>query len=83
MTVDTGTKTSNAGALVMFGATGDLAKLETFPALVGLVDRGVLDVLLVCQHFPKRPDCTHIICREVSHPAHVAGALCLGSGDRL
>jgi hypothetical protein len=31
-------------ALVIFGATGDLAKLETFPALVGLVDRGVLDV---------------------------------------
>ena len=27
-------------ALVIFGATGDLAKLETFPALVGLVDRG-------------------------------------------
>ena len=24
-------------ALVIFGATGDLAKLETFPALVGLV----------------------------------------------
>ena len=29
-------------ALVIFGATGDLAKLETFPALVGLVERGVL-----------------------------------------
>ena len=35
------------GALVIFGATGDLAKLETFPALVGLVDRGVLDVPVV------------------------------------
>jgi glucose-6-phosphate 1-dehydrogenase len=34
-------------ALVIFGATGDLAKLETFPALVGLVDRGVLDVPVV------------------------------------
>ncbi|TVZ03943.1 glucose-6-phosphate dehydrogenase [Trebonia kvetii] len=31
-------------ALVIFGATGDLAKIETFPALVGLVERGVLDV---------------------------------------
>ncbi|QUQ68867.1 glucose-6-phosphate dehydrogenase [Kutzneria sp. CA-103260] len=31
-------------ALVIFGATGDLAKLETFPALVGLVKRGMLDV---------------------------------------
>src|ERR1700759_2018378 len=31
-------------ALVIFGATGDLAKLGTFPALVGLVERGVLDV---------------------------------------
>jgi glucose-6-phosphate 1-dehydrogenase len=29
-----------ADALVIFGATGDLAKLETFPALVGLVERG-------------------------------------------
>src|ERR1700757_4819400 len=33
-----------ADALVIFGATGDLAKLETFPALVGLVERGVLEV---------------------------------------
>jgi glucose-6-phosphate 1-dehydrogenase len=32
---------------VIFGATGDLAKLETFPALVSLVDRGVLDVPVV------------------------------------
>ncbi|MEN3265591.1 hypothetical protein [Pseudonocardia sp.] len=35
------------GALVIFGATGDLAKLETFPALVGLVDRGVLTVPVI------------------------------------
>jgi glucose-6-phosphate 1-dehydrogenase len=34
-------------ALVIFGATGDLAKLETFPALVALVDRGVLDVPVI------------------------------------
>src|SRR6478736_4056071 len=34
-------------ALVIFGVTGDLAKLETFPALVGLVDRGVLDVPVI------------------------------------
>ena len=34
-------------ALVIFGATGDLSKLETFPALVGLVERGVLDVPIV------------------------------------
>jgi glucose-6-phosphate 1-dehydrogenase len=34
-------------ALVIFGATGDLAALETFPALVGLVDRGILDVPVV------------------------------------
>ena len=34
-------------SLVIFGATGDLAKLETYPALVGLVDRGVLDVPIV------------------------------------
>src|SRR3569833_113130 len=36
--------TEQMDALVIFGATGDLAKLETFPALVGLVERGVLDV---------------------------------------
>src|SRR5881398_3589987 len=34
-------------ALVIFGATGDLAKLETYPALVGLVERGVLDVPII------------------------------------
>jgi glucose-6-phosphate 1-dehydrogenase len=34
-------------ALVVFGATGDLAKLEIFPALVGLVDRRVLTVPVV------------------------------------
>ena len=32
---------------MIFGATGDLAKLETFPALVGLVERGVLDLPVV------------------------------------
>ena len=36
-----------ADALVIFGATGDLAKLETFPALVGLVERGVLGVPVI------------------------------------
>ncbi len=41
------TTTDHADALVIFGATGDLAKLETFPALVGLVDRGLLDVPVV------------------------------------
>src|SRR3954463_10938825 len=39
--------TDRMDALVIFGATGDLAKLETFPALVGLVDRGVLDVPVI------------------------------------
>ncbi|WP_395292337.1 glucose-6-phosphate dehydrogenase [Kitasatospora hibisci] len=39
--------TRQMDALVIFGATGDLAKLETFPALVGLVERGVLDVPVV------------------------------------
>src|ERR1700683_4266110 len=36
--------TAEVDALVIFGATGDLAKIETFPALVGLVERGGLDV---------------------------------------
>ena len=39
--------TSKVDALVIFGATGDLAKIETFPALVGLVERGVLDVPVI------------------------------------
>jgi glucose-6-phosphate 1-dehydrogenase len=39
--------TRQVDALVIFGATGDLAKLETFPALVGLVKRGVLDVPVI------------------------------------
>jgi glucose-6-phosphate 1-dehydrogenase len=38
---------NGADALVIFGATGDLAKLETFPALVGLVERGALDVPVI------------------------------------
>src|ERR1700722_3246356 len=41
------TPVDKAQALVIFGATGDLAKLETFPALVGLVERGVLDVPVI------------------------------------
>ena len=36
-----------ADALVIFGATGDLAKLETFPALIGLVERGELDAPVI------------------------------------
>jgi glucose-6-phosphate 1-dehydrogenase len=39
--------TDQMDALVIFGATGDLAKLETFPALVGLVERGVLNVPVI------------------------------------
>ncbi len=41
------TPSQRADALVIFGATGDLAKLETFPALVGLVERGVLDMPVI------------------------------------
>jgi glucose-6-phosphate 1-dehydrogenase len=39
--------TNDVDALVIFGATGDLAKIETFPALVGLVQRGVLNVPII------------------------------------
>src|SRR6201982_1749403 len=35
--------TNKVDALVIFGATGDLAKIWTCPAVVGLVKRGVLD----------------------------------------
>ena len=47
MTTHAGTQADQVDAVVIFGATGDLAKLETFPALVGLVDRGVLDVPVI------------------------------------
>ena len=47
MATNAGTGDRQMDALVIFGATGDLAKLETFPALVGLVDRGVLDVPVI------------------------------------
>ncbi|MGH3904336.1 MAG: glucose-6-phosphate dehydrogenase [Pseudonocardiaceae bacterium] len=39
--------TERVDALVIFGAAGGLARLETFPALVELVDRGVLDVPVI------------------------------------
>jgi glucose-6-phosphate 1-dehydrogenase len=39
--------TQQVDALVIFGATGDLAKLETFPALVGLAERGLLNVPII------------------------------------
>ena len=39
--------TNKVDAPVIFGATGDPAKIETFPALVGLVERGILDVPVI------------------------------------
>jgi glucose-6-phosphate 1-dehydrogenase len=47
MSTDQTGQVDHVDALVIFGATGDLAKLETFPALVGLVERGVLDVPVI------------------------------------
>ncbi|MGI9004897.1 MAG: glucose-6-phosphate dehydrogenase [Streptosporangiaceae bacterium] len=44
MTTSSAPAPAKADALVIFGATGDLAKLETFPALVGLAERGLLDM---------------------------------------
>jgi len=41
------TTTQKADALVIFGATGDLAKHQTFPALCGLAGRGVLDMPVI------------------------------------
>ncbi|MGW0231407.1 glucose-6-phosphate dehydrogenase [Actinopolymorpha singaporensis] len=36
-----------ADSMVIFGATGDLAMLQTYPALVSLVERGVLDFPII------------------------------------
>ena len=38
---------ADADALVLFGATGDLAHKKVFPALQGLIRRGVLDVPVI------------------------------------
>ena len=35
-------------ALVLFGATGDLAFKKIYPALHGLVRRGLFDIPLIC-----------------------------------
>ena len=44
MTTD---QADHVDVLVIFGATGDLAKVDTFPALVALVKRGALDVPVI------------------------------------
>ncbi len=55
---------ARADALVIFGPTGDLAKLETFPALVGLVERGggyAADSLRRHGIDPKSPAATRML----------------------
>jgi glucose-6-phosphate 1-dehydrogenase len=44
-----------ADSMVVFGATGDLAKLQTYPALVNLVERGVLDFPVIGVGHHDRP----------------------------
>ncbi len=46
-------RTSQSDALVVFGATGDLAHKMIFPALYAMVKRGVLDVPIIGVAFPK------------------------------
>ena len=40
--------TGPSDALVFFGATGDLAHKQIFPALYAMVKRGVLSVPVIC-----------------------------------
>jgi glucose-6-phosphate 1-dehydrogenase len=47
MTTDQADQADHVDVMVIFGATGDLAKIETFPALVALVKRGALDVPVI------------------------------------
>ena len=64
-------------ALVIFGATGDLAKLETFPALVGLVDRGVLNVPVIGVAKTAFGTATHaarVLRGQSSRPLYVTAA---------
>ena len=44
---------SQSDALVVFGATGDLAHKMIFPALYAMVKRGVLNVPVIGVAFPK------------------------------
>jgi glucose-6-phosphate 1-dehydrogenase len=44
---------SQSDALVIFGATGDLAHKKIFPALYAMVKRGTLKVPVIGVAFPK------------------------------
>jgi len=46
-------RTTHSDALVVYGATGDLAHKMIFPALYAMVKRGTLDVPIVGVAFPK------------------------------
>jgi glucose-6-phosphate 1-dehydrogenase len=39
---------ATSDALVLFGATGDLAHKKIYPALLGLIRRGLFDIPLIC-----------------------------------
>jgi len=45
--------TSQSDALVVFGATGDLAHKMIFPALYAMVERGTLKVPVIASLFPS------------------------------
>jgi glucose-6-phosphate 1-dehydrogenase len=47
---------SRSDALVLFGATGDLAYKKIFPALLAMVQHGTLDVPVVCVARERRTD---------------------------
>src|SRR5215472_8604706 len=46
-------RNSHSDALVVYGATGDLAHKQIFPALYAMVKRGVLNVPVIGVAFPK------------------------------
>ncbi len=46
-------RTSQSDALVVYGATGDLAHKQIFPALYAMVKRGTLNVPVIGVAFPK------------------------------
>jgi glucose-6-phosphate 1-dehydrogenase len=50
---DTNDPAAAADALVLFGATGDLAHKQTFPALYAMVKRGVLNVPVIGVAYSK------------------------------
>ena len=66
-------RTSHSDALVVYGATGDLAHKQIFPALYAMVKRGTLNVPVIGVAFPKWT--LERLHRRVTHSIKQSGGL--------